>query len=176
MSYERRKSMASLIRTLVDLLEAETGCYKKLLDMADNKKEVIINGDVPSLQEFTKLEQELAGHLLRLEKNREENLKDICLVTNKDKAGMTISRIIDMISGEEKDALIQATQELEAVIAVFKAKNDTNKALIAQSLEYIDFTMNAVQSMRSMPESNNYQEKGSPYGGFKGKNLFDAKQ
>ncbi|MDA3846602.1 MAG: hypothetical protein PF505_08675 [Vallitaleaceae bacterium] len=48
--------------------------------------------------------------------------------------------------------------------------------LIEQSLDYVDYTMNAVQSMRSMPNGNNYEQKGTPYGGYKGKNFFDAKQ
>lgn len=168
--------MASLIRTLTDILEAETGCYQKLYNMADNKKDVIINGDVPSLQEITNVEQELAGHILRLEKQREENLDDICLVTNRKKADMTVRNIVSMIKGEESAALEIAANNLEEIIHAFKQKNDTNRMLIEQSLEYVDFTMNAVQGMQSGPESNNYEKRGNPYGNIGGNNFFDAKQ
>jgi flagellar biosynthesis/type III secretory pathway chaperone len=175
-SHERRRHMASLIETLIEVLEAETGCYQKLLDMADNKKDVIINGDVPSLQEITKDEQELAGHILRLEKTRQENLKDICTVTNKKEIDMTIEGIMGILKGKEKDKLRAVSSELENILELFKTKNETNRLLIEQSLEYVDYTMNAVQGMRSMPASNNYENKGNLYKGYKGKNFFDAKQ
>nr|MDA3847545.1 flagellar export chaperone FlgN [Vallitaleaceae bacterium] len=97
--------MASLIENLIEVLEAETGCYQQLHDMADNKKDVIISGDVPSLQEITKVEQALAGHILRLEKKRQENLDDICIVTNKKKEDMTVAGIGDILKGEEKATL-----------------------------------------------------------------------
>lgn len=168
--------MASLIETMIEVLEAETGCYQKLLDMADNKKDVIISGDVPSLQEITKEEQQLAGHILRLEKKRQENLKDICLVTNKKAEDMTVSGICNILKGEEKSKLQGVADELETVLVTLKQKNKMNKELLEQSLEYIDYTMNAVQSMRSMPVGNNYQRQGNSYGGYEARNFFDAKQ
>ncbi|PKM67409.1 MAG: hypothetical protein CVU95_06775 [Firmicutes bacterium HGW-Firmicutes-2] len=50
--------MASLIEDLIGVLEEETGCYNLLLEVANNKKDVIINGDLPGLQELTKQEQD----------------------------------------------------------------------------------------------------------------------
>ena len=35
--------MASLIEDLIGVLEEETGCYNLLLEVANNKKDVIIN-------------------------------------------------------------------------------------------------------------------------------------
>lgn len=168
--------MASLIEELFSILEEETGCYKSLLDMADNKKEVIIKGDVPSLQEITKKEQELAGHILRLEKARQQNLIDICDVTNKKIEDVTIVKIIDLLQGKEKDKLRTISNGLNEILIKLQEMNVTNKALIEQSIDYINFTVNAAQSLRSMPDTNTYQAKGNRYENTKGKNFFDAKQ
>lgn len=168
--------MASLIEELFSILEAETGCYQKLLDMADNKKDVIIKGNVPSLQEITKLEQELAGHLLRLEKKRKQNIEDICLVLNKKTEDMTIHQLIDVLLGDEKEKLRQINDHLIGIIQELQRQNEINKKLIQQSLDFIDFTVNAVQSTTADSLGNSYQAKGNRYDDYKGRNFFDAKQ
>jgi flagellar biosynthesis/type III secretory pathway chaperone len=168
--------VASLIEELFCVLEEETGCYKTLLDMADNKKDVIIKGDVPSLQEITKIEQELAGHILRLEKKRIQNIEDICLVLNKNPEEITINRLVDILLGEEKDRLRKINENLIVILSELQLFNETNSKLIQQSLEFIDFTVNAVQSTTSISTGNRYQAKGHRSDEFQGRNFFDAKQ
>lgn len=170
--------MASLVEELINIIEEETGCYKTFLELANNKKDVIINGDLPSLQELTREEQELAGQLLRLEKKREENLKDICIVTNKKQEEMTVTILINMLENQqvEKNKLKNVSNELSKVINKVKDVNDLNKKLIEQSLDFIDFTMNAIQSSRANVVGNSYQQKGSLNSNYQGKNFFDAKQ
>lgn len=168
--------MASLIEELICVLEEETGCYEKLLNMADNKKDVIIKGDVPSLQEITKVEQELAGHILRLEKNRKQYVEDICLVLNKKPEEMTIQHLIEMLTGDEKIKLNNINENLVRIITDLQAHNEVHKKLIQQSLDFIDFTVNAVQSTTGMIQGNSYQAKGNRYDDYNGRNFFDAKQ
>jgi len=168
--------VASLIEELFCVLEEETGCYKTLLDMADNKKDVIIRGDVPSLQEITKIEQELAGHILRLEKKRMNTLDDICLVLNKNSEEITISKLVDILLGEEKNQLRQMNENLIAILSKLRQSNEICTKLIQQSLEFIDFTVNAVQSTTSASMGNSYQAKGNRSDEFQGRNFFDAKQ
>jgi flagellar biosynthesis/type III secretory pathway chaperone len=158
------------------ILEEETGCYRTLYDMADNKKEVIIKGDVPSLQEIAMKEHDLAGHILRLEKKRKALIKDICTVTNKKEALMTVSKLVDILPKQESVKLKAVADDLEAVLKKFKRINDTNKQLIQQSLDYINFTVNVVHSMNSVPQGNIYQAKGNRYNDGGTNNFFDAKQ
>lgn len=168
--------MASLINELISILEDETGCYQKLLDMADNKKDVIIRGDVPSLQEITKIEQELAGHILRLEKKRKQNLDDMCLVLGKKIEEMTISHLIDLLKGEEKEKLKKISESLLDAVTKLQIYNNTYKDLIEHSLEFINFTFNAMQSTVNAPVNNSYQAKGNRYDESQGRSFFDAKQ
>jgi len=168
--------VASLIEELIGVLEEETGCYEKLLNMADNKKDVIIKGDVPSLQEITKVEQEMAGHILRLEKNRKQCIDDICLVLNKKTEDMTIKSLIGMLTGDDKVRLEEINEKLISIITDLQLHNEVHKKLIQQSLDFIDFTVNAVQSTTDAIPSNSYQAKGNRYDQYSGRNFFDAKQ
>lgn len=170
--------MASIIEELISVLEAETGCYDQLITMANNKKDVIIQGNVPSLQEITEKEQEVAGRLVRLEKKREESLKDICIVTNKKPAEMTITKIIEILNGQDKEQnqLKTVSSKLTTQLTDLKKINDLNQQLLQQSLDYIDFTMNAIQSSRSNPMGSQYQSKGNTYDAYGKRNFFDAKQ
>ncbi len=170
--------MASLIEELISVLEETTGCYESLRIVANNKKEVIIKGDVPSLQTLTDEEQGVAGRLLRLEKKRQELIEDVCLVTNKDPKTMTVSSLIDLLQGQkdEQTRLKKVSQHMIEVVDEVKKINDINKTLIKESLDYVSFTMNALQSASSMPQGNAYQKKGGLYDQQNGRNFFDAKQ
>ena len=170
--------MASLIEELINVLEDTTGCYESLLTVANNKKEVIIKGNVPSLQTLTDEEQGVAGRLLRLEKKRQEIIDDVCLVTNKDSKTMTITSLIEMLKGQdiEQARLRSVSHKMIEIVEEVKKVNDINRILIKESLDYVSFTMNALQSATTMPQGNAYQKKGNLYDSGSGKNFFDAKQ
>lgn len=170
--------MANLIEELISVLEETTGCYEKLLVMANNKKDVIIKGDVPSLQTITDEEQIVAGRLLRLEKKRIGIIDDIALVTNQDKQKMTVSVLIQMLAKQEEtqNQLKAVSHRMMDLVESVKQVNDTNKVLLEESIEYINFTMNAIKSAGDQPVGSNYQNKGNLYEGKGSVNFFDAKQ
>jgi len=170
--------MASLIEELITIIEETTGCYKELLVVANNKKDVIIKGNVPSLQTLTDQEQGVAGRLLRLEKKRVEILEDICLVTNKDSKLMTISILIDMLSKQEVEQkkLRDASNALIDIVNQVKGINDLNKLLINESIDFVNFTMTALKTSNEAPTGNSYERKGNLYQQQFGNNFFDAKQ
>lgn len=169
--------MASLIEELTQIIEETTGCYGELLIVANNKKDVIIQGDVPGLQTLTDQEQGLAGRLLRLEKKREEILKDICTVTNKKYNEMTVSYLVNLLEKQPKEqqALKIAGERLVESVKQVKEVNDLNKLLIEQSLDFIDYSVNVIKSSMEAPQGNAYERKGNRYES-NGNNFFDAKQ
>lgn len=170
--------MASLIENLIEVIVEETGCYKLLLKMADNKKDVIIKGDLPSLQTMTKDEQELAGLLLRLEKKRVGIIEDIAMVTNHQVQEMTITKLIKILEGQkEQQALIEAKDALVDVVLPLRDANRRNEDLIKQSIEFVDFTMNALQSAKQPLQVNTYSgAKTSSYPNMQKASYFDTKR
>ena len=175
---EEGATVASLIEELINVLEETTGCYQNLLSVANNKKDVIIKGDVPSLQTLTDKEQGVAGRLLRLEKKRVEIIKDICLVTNKNPKTMTITTLISMLDKQKQEQTIlkDVSGRMIETVNLCKIANDLNRSLLNESIDFINYTVNAIQSATDIPQNNAYQRKGNLYDSGSGNNFFDAKQ
>lgn len=153
--------MAGLIHNLIETLDQQKECYEGLLTLAQYKTDSIVNREMELLQEVLKREQEFMGRAARLEKNRETILKDIANVLNLDLKQLTISSLITKLdkTPKEQGKLRQLRQDLIEIVEEIKGHNITNQGLLNQSLEFIDFTLNALQSMNVHPASG-YESKG----------------
>ena len=69
--------MASLIETLIDVLDKENTEYQGLLKLSEEKTTAIVNGNVERLQEILGLEQRSIDKINKLDAFRDENVGDI---------------------------------------------------------------------------------------------------
>ena len=97
--------MASLIETLIDVLDKENTEYQGLLKLSEEKTTAIVNGNVERLQEILGLEQRSIDKINKLDAFRDENVGDICNVLNIPRKGIKIENIVDMLSGQPKELL-----------------------------------------------------------------------
>ena len=107
--------MAGLINELIDVLTEEISCYEELLKISKGKTDIIVEGDVVSLQNLTSHEQEIVGKTIKLEKKREEIIEDIALVLNENKDTLTISKLLDKL----KDT-VQESKKLREIQQKYK--------------------------------------------------------
>lgn len=171
--------MASLMDELIAVMEQEAICYENYLKTANNKKEVIIKGDVPGLQQITQEEEIVAGQLFRLEKKRQAVVNDICMVTNRDAKNFTVSALVRDLAArpEESERLKIVADRLSEALEACRQINDTNKMLIEQSLEFLEFTINAFSGLAATGSSPTYMKNpGSGKEPGTGHSIFDAKQ
>ncbi|TCK93377.1 FlgN protein [Natranaerovirga hydrolytica] len=171
--------MASLMEEMVNTLSEELNYYKQLLELAKTKTKVIVDNDTEQLQQLTEQEQILASRLLRLEKKREEKIQDIALVINKSPDELTLNNLIALLKGQEKeqDALNAIREDLVGTMAQLKVVNNQNQELINQALDYIDFTINAIRTSKSLPQTASYEGRGTVAEHQTNDNrMFDAKQ
>ena len=153
--------MAGLIHDLITVLEQQKECYEGLLILAQYKTNSIVEREMELLEQVLKREQEFVGRAARLEKNREIVLKDISTVLNTNFSDLTVSKLITKLdkTPDEQQKLKQIREELLQIVEEIKVHNTTNEGLLQQSLGFIDFTMNALQSMNTHV-SPGYGEKG----------------
>lgn len=85
--------MASLIETLIDVLDKENTEYQGLLKLSEEKTTAIVNGNVERLQEILGLEQRSIDKINKLDAFRDENVGDICNVLNIPRKGIKIENI-----------------------------------------------------------------------------------
>ena len=171
--------MASLIEELIDTLNKENDEYGKLLELSRRKAAVIVARDIPALEKITDDEQTVVSTISNLDAKRAEVTKDIADVINKDVESLKLSVLIDRLSKQpnEQKALSDVHDRLKVTVDNVRRINESNRQLIDQSLEMVEFDLNMMRAMRQAPETNNYGRSavsvGETLGSVRG---FDAKQ
>lgn len=172
--------MASLMENLIEVLDSESREYEGLLELSMKKTPVIIEGDLEQLQLITDEEQELVSRISNLDKRREEITADIADVLNKDVDKIKIPDLIRMLADRtlEQKKLADCHARLQTAVRNLQKINEQNRELITNALELVDFEMNLFQSMKTAPETANYNRGAYSAGNTMGVNAngFDAKQ
>ena len=150
--------MASLIEELIMVLGDEEKIYSEIIPVAEKKTQIIVNNDLQSLNSITEEEQELLGKISKLEKKRQEVIRNIGIVMNKKESELNFVTIIELLNGQEKEQeeLRKLHDKLKRTIDVLSTLNERNQMLIKQSLEMIDFDINLMQSLRTSPGVGQY--------------------
>ncbi len=168
------------MENLIEVLNAESSEYEGLLKLSQEKKAFIVKGDLENIQRITDEEQEWVGRLNRLEKQRVEVTTDIANVLNKDVTKLKLADIVAMLAQRpvEQKQLAQAHDRLKEVLGDMARVNEQNRELIQHSLELVEFDLNLLQSMKTAPQTANYNRGAYNTGntistGYSG---FDAKQ
>ena len=171
--------MASLIEELIDTLNKENSEYGKLLELSKRKAAVIVARDIPALEKITDDEQTVVSNISTLDAKRAQVTSDIADVINKDVETLKLSVLIDLLEKQPKEqkALSDVHDRLKVTVDSVRAINESNRQLIGQSLEMVEFDINMMRAMRQAPETNNYGpgavSVGETLGAVRG---FDAKQ
>lgn len=172
--------MASLIENLISVLEQENSEYEALLELSRKKTPVIIRGDITELQKITDEEQNIIGRIHQLDGKREESIRDIANVINKDVEQLKLENLIQMLgkSPKEQKLLSLIHDKLRITLSQMKNVNEQNRELLTSALGMVEFDLNLLQSARRAPETANYNKGAYNAGSVIGTNIgsFDAKQ
>lgn len=172
--------MASLIESIVSVLEQENSEYEKLISLSNQKTDIIIKGDLEALDRITGEEQEVVAGIQKMEKTRMQTMKDIEEVTNHKGEGLKLPDLIDMMKSRpaEKEALEKIHGKLKVTMDEMKKINDRNRELLQNALEMVQFDMNLLQSLKTAPETADYNSSAYSTGTIMGSGTkrFDTKQ
>ena len=170
--------MASLMDDLVQVLESENKEYQKLAELSKEKKQVIIDANVPDLEKIVDLEQDVASKIQNLDNHRQKVMRDMAVVLNKAGDDFTLDTIIETLSSQpkEQERLQNVKQQLKTTLAEVRNINEQNQTLLNQALELVEFDLTLFRSMRTAPETANYNKNAYNTGEILGGGGFDAKQ
>lgn len=170
--------MASLVEELVSVLGAEEKTYRKLINMGEKKRDILIAADVPALEELTIQEQLASDELMSLSNRQVQLLTDIATVLGRTQEKMTVSRLIDCLGSQPKvqAQLSTARDNLLNAANTMKVLNEENIILIQQAIELNEFDLTLFKSLRQAPETANYNRSAYNTGSLLGGSGFDAKQ
>ena len=172
--------MASLMETLIQVLDEESQEYEKLLGLSMKKTPVLVSGDLDELAKITDEEQIVVSKINRLELKRQETFTDIANVINKDVKTLMLGDLVEMLSSRpvEQQKLAKVHDRLKGVVYEVKRVNEQNRELIKNALEMVEFDMNMLQAMKTAPETANYNKGAYNTGAHMGVGGggFDARQ
>lgn len=172
--------MASLMETLIEVLEKESLEYKNLLELSIKKTPAIVSEDLQALTKITDEEQIIVSRINHLDNQRNEAVNDIANVLNKDVDKLKIVDLIKMLAArpEEQEKLAVVFDKLRVSVRSVKRVNEQNRELIQDALQLVQFNMNVLQAMNKAPESANYNRGAYNTGDVIGTShmTFDAKQ
>ena len=172
--------MASLMENLIDILNKESDAYDGLLETSRKKTTVIVKGDLEALTQLTEEEQEKTGRIVNLDKKRNEIMKDMANVLNKDVNTLKLTELVEILSSrpEEQKALAAAIDRIKKSAEALQQVNRQNGELLKNSIEMVEFELNLLQAMKTAPETANYSRGAYNTGDTMGVSHkgFDAKQ
>lgn len=116
---------------LIKTLETEVDIYKNFTEIEGNKTVVIVNGDIEKLDEILNTEHMLHMKVQGMEKKRIEIMKSLNL------DGKTLTDVIGLASGEEKEKLSEILEDLNVYTDSLRQINDYNVRLVKSRLDII---------------------------------------
>lgn len=164
--------MSKSVEQLILALDKEYEIYKEVLEVAKQKKQIIVEGKMKELDDITSKEQAIILSIGKLESIREAILKNIVNELDIDEA-QNISQLSKYLDDKSKKKILAIRDKFKDILIDVRNQNDLNNKLIQQSLEYIEFNKNLLTSLENQGStySSNADEKDIKIKN----NLFDAK-
>ena len=170
--------MASLMDDLALVLESEVEQYKKLVALSEAMRDALVISDVSTVEQITADQESVANDLQALEGQRVRIMNDMALVLNRKPEELKVSALEESIGHQPQlqERLRNVRMELTKTMEELKRRNQSNQALLRQSMELLEFDLNLFRSMRQAPETANYNKSAYNTGDLLGSRGFDAKQ
>ncbi|CAG7655463.1 flagellar protein FlgN [Paenibacillus allorhizosphaerae] len=160
---------------LTQLMTALNDIHANLLELAQQKKQILIKNQVDQLLEILKKENRLIKQVTDLEQQRVGVIGDFMIEKGyKPNPRVTISDLTKIIFNiEEKKSLIDSQKQLLSTIRRLREVNAVNQQLIEQSLAFIDYSLDLIVGP---PEDEVTYHKSKSQGyGTKWQGLFDTR-
>ncbi|KDR94755.1 FlgN protein [Peptoclostridium litorale DSM 5388] len=135
------------IERFIQILSRQLHLNKRLLELANEKREVLLGDDVKRLSEMIIDEQEMVKEMILLEKERASEAARIGRGAGIRKVE-DIKEIVGRKSVEKMHEIEGLANELRRVLEELEEKNSTNQALMQFTLEYIDLNVNIMTAKR----------------------------
>jgi flagellar biosynthesis/type III secretory pathway chaperone len=156
--------MNELIQLLIECLKEEAGHYRKLMQLAEQQKELLIDGKTDVLPENVRLEEKEVFALGPLIARRNELLTQMGKLHQLKTLSLTdaLQRVPVEFIEEFKKAVIELVQTAKRL----EEANQRNEKLLQNALSYVNFTLKIIANggkKQAFSPSATLEEKKSSY-------------
>mgnify|MGYP001195763248 FL=1 len=162
------------VQPIITLLNQLIELHERLLDVSQEKTEILKNGDFDRLQELLKKEQALVKNITQVEQKRIEEVERWSIDKGLDPKEITVTTMIEnYINGTEKDELEKATVALADKLHTLRGQEELNKQLTEQSMQFVQLSLNMIKpsSIQNMNYGNKPQQQPTTHN----QSIFDSK-
>ncbi|MCL2386794.1 MAG: flagellar protein FlgN [Defluviitaleaceae bacterium] len=169
------EKMAGMIDQLTDVMNQQAERHTELHGLSLEERDAIIQNDIEQLQKLVGLKNILVSQNSRLEKQRIALVNDIAEVMGHKIEDITLSNVIDILKDqpEDQERLREAGTKLREAVTKLQDVNELNKSLLESSIEFVEYSLNALRSTLS-PEPPEYPTQRPTQGGNDGTGTFNA--
>lgn len=162
--------MKKMIEDLLLVLAKERDIYKEAVNIAEEKKSVIIDGKIKELEKMTAREQALVASLVKLENMRGKILEDLVRSLQVEHVN-SLNDLMVYLDESSKAKIEDIKVELGQAVRALQDKNELNGKLIEQSLDLVNLN---IELMGALEADGRYTPKAAD-AKAKSTSLFDAK-
>ncbi|GAA4873891.1 hypothetical protein GCM10023310_61920 [Paenibacillus vulneris] len=160
---------------LIQIMTALNDVHENLLELAERKKQVLIQNDVEQLMQIVSKENKLVKQIGELDQQRVEAIGQFMIEKGyKPNPKVTVSDLTKIIFNvEDKKALLGMQKQLLGNIHKLKELNQLNQQLIEHSLAFLEYSLDLIAG----PPEDEYTYKNPQMNtyGSKRAGLFDTK-
>lgn len=125
-------------------LQRELGLQRKLLALAERKRDVTIANNLPALEAVIREEQDLAELLGEYRRIREDLLRRLSVARGmRDEARPTLRILLSGLSDPISDRVLALGDELRSILKQLVTLNETNQVVLRTALGMVRQVMSA---------------------------------
>ena len=137
---------------LIDTMNNQKEAYLKLLQLAKEKKDVLVEGNILRLNEIVSEEQTLLNFITDYEVEKRKITKEIRYAKNIKTEEDTLDDLLELMDENLKDEVIKLVKEFRSIIDGIRLMNYMNGMLIESQLDFISMSFNLLTN-RDQPSS-----------------------
>jgi len=127
---------------LINILAQQSKIYSFLIDLSKQMQEAIKINKIKEIDSLIKVQMALVMKLSSYEKKRIKVAKEISSEINVDPNDLTITKVKNYLDNKQYQSLENLEAELDSNITTLAEINNTNKLLINNGLDLIEFSLN----------------------------------
>jgi flagellar biosynthesis/type III secretory pathway chaperone len=131
-------SIMSVLKTLEQLVES----HNHLLDIMNEKRTILVDGNIDGLQSILLRESSLVDEIQKLEEQRIQFVQEYFLKKDLVNTNFSLEELVQIENDESiKNKLHSLAKQLRQIIKEITILNESNQELIQTSLSYVQFTI-----------------------------------
>ncbi|SFD96922.1 FlgN protein [Lentibacillus persicus] len=159
------------VQPIIQALEKLIKLHENLMDTAVEKTGLIKQGSLDKLQSLLVKEHKFVQVLEQAELKRQQAVEEWLLEQGRALREPTITAILEMLSNEREQKELEKTAvKLADIVTRLKQQEQLNQALLHQSMQYVELSMDAIKPSLKHMNYGNQQTSFSPE-----RSVFDSK-